>query len=289
MRQVAHESILSAITDNQQGYQELLGKVSEKLYVEDSEDEYNMLEEVYGDSVVYRKRSQDKAKNGFYQQEYKVHDDESVEFVGEPKRVRRSVSYVQANALIRTKFNTKGDKEMPEVDKPCCLEKVVELLNNKQLGLTEADDREWLLGLGPERLARITPKEPEVIQVDKEVIVEVKVPSEPDLTDYVHKDSFKTAEDVLAIVPEEMKEQFQSGLALHQAHRDELIQAILDNSNEGVWTKEELSVENTAKLEKLRKQFKIPVVIDYSGQGAGGNLNVNARTDNGEKLLPPGV
>ncbi len=304
MKKVAHENILMSITDNKQGYFELIQKIQSALDAActqetaamdqpDAEDiqgnsdayNYNMIEEVYDGYIVYRKRCNDLEKDGWYQQSYIVNADDSVSLSGEPVRVRREVNYVQINKMIRTKINSnKGENKMPE-DKPCCLEKVVELLGNSQLGLTEADDREWLLGLGPERLARLTPKDPQVIEVNKEVRVEA--PIETDLTDYVRKDSFKTAEDVLAIVPEEMKEQFQSGLALHQAHRDELVQVILDNSVEGVWTKEELSVESTAKLEKLSKQFKAPV--DYSGKGAGGNLNVNKGEEGGEKLLPPGI
>jgi hypothetical protein len=204
-----------------------------------------------------------------------------VELTGTPKKVRREVSYVQVNKLKRTIFNTnkKGDQTMPE-NKPCCLEKVVELLNNKQLGLI-VEDREWLLELGPERLERITPKEQKVIEVNKTVEVQL----EPDLTAYVKRDSIKSAEDVLSIVPEEMKEQFTAGLALHTAHRAELVKAILDNAEPGAWTEDELKVHNTAMLEKLNKQFKQPV--SYAGQAAGGGLSVNA--DQGDILLPMDV
>jgi hypothetical protein len=286
LKQIAEENILASITDNRQGFQELMSKVSEKLCAKDSEDEYHILEEVYTDSVIYRKRGRAE-DSGFYHQSYQVNEDGIVEFVDSPTRVRRDVNYVQMNALKRTKFSTnkKGGIPMAENDKPCCLEKVVELLNNKQLGLTEADDREWLLGLGPERLERITPKAPQVIEVNKEVIVEVQEPVETDLTDYVRKDSFKTAEDVLAIVPEEMKEQFQSGLRLHEAYRGDLVKSILDFAEPGVWTEDELKVHNTAMLEKLSKQFKQPV--NYAGQNAG--VGINVHVDSEEKLLPLGI
>ena len=280
MRQIAQEQLMSTITDNKQGFQELIGKVSDAVSAMDGDEEYNWVAEVYDDAVIYQKRVKDNGEgSGWFQQTYQINATGNVELTGDPKRVRREVSYVQVNKLKRTIFNTnkKGDQTMPE-NKPCCLEKVVELLNNKQLGLTEADDREWLLELGPERLARLTPKAPEVIEVNKTVEVQL----EPDLTAYVKRDSIKTAEDVLAVVPEEMKEQFTAGLALHTAHRADLVKAILDNSEVGAWTEDELKVHNTAMLEKLSKQFKQPV--SYAGQAAGGGLSVN--TEQTDILLP---
>lgn len=274
MRQLAHENLLFSITDNRQGYQELIQKISEKLYANDSEDEYYMLEEVYNDSVVYRKRCKTNEEgSGFYQQAYQINEDNSVELVEEPKRVRRDVRYVQLNALKRTKFNInkeEGETKMTENDKPCCLEKVVELLGNKLINLTEAD-REWLLELGPEKLEKITPKIPEVIEAPQ-----------VNMTEYVQKSSLKTAEDVLEIVPEEMKESFQSGLKLHQEFRANLVKAILDNSEPNVWTEDELNEQNTAMLEKLNKQFKPRV--DYSAQAAGAPA---PQVNQGEEILLP--
>lgn len=282
MRQAAVDALLQSITDNKQGFQELISKIAELLYAQDSQEEYYMLEEVYTDSVVYRKRCQDNTDDsGYYQQSYAINADGSVALTGDPQRVNRNLAYVPVT-MKRTIFNSnKGGPKMTE-NKPCCLEKVTELLGNPQLNLNETEDKDWLLGLGAERLARLTPKAPEVIEVNKEVRVEVPVAT--DLTDYVRKDSFKTAEDVLAVVPEEMKESFTTGIKLHQAHHVELVKEILINSAEGAWTEDELNLHNTAMLEKLSKQFKPQV--NYAGQGAGAGLKPNATVASEEKLLP---
>lgn len=271
MRQAALDDMLQSITDNKQGFQELIGKISEKLYAKDSPEEYYMLEEVYNDSIVYRKRCQNNAEGtGYYQQTYTINADGSIELDGEPQRVSRTISYVPINTMRRTIFN--NNKKEPVMDKPCCLEKVVELLNNKALGFTEAEDREWLLSVGPERLEKMTPKIPEVAE-----------PVQVNMTEYVKRDAIKTFEDVLALAPESVKMQMQAGLKLHEAHRAELVSAILANAEKDAWTEEELKAFDTPMLEKLNKQFKPQV--NYAGQAAGADPAVNA-TDAEEKLLP---
>ena len=283
-KQLALENCLASLTNNEQGYQELMMKLSSKLDALDNDQAYYMLEEVYEDHIIYRKRARGNGETGFYQQSYQINVDDSVELTNEPKRVRRDVSYVAVNAVKRTNFNNKkGEPKMAEkvdVEKPCCLEKVVELIANKLTNFTE-EDREWLLELGPEKLERLTPKAPEVVKV-----VEAEKAPAVNMAEYVKKDSLKTTEDFLAIAPAEMRDQLRSGLRLHQNYRSELIANVLTNSQEGAWTEEELKEEDTARLEKLSKQFKAPV--DFSAKGAGQPLSVNKEEDE-EILLPVGI
>lgn len=157
-------------------------------------------------------------------------------------------------------------------DKPCCLEKVVELIANKLTKYTEAD-REWLLTLGAEKLELLTPVEPEP----------VKQP-QVDLTGYVRKDSLKTVDDYIALAPKEVGEMLKSGLQLNQERRATLIQSILSNSAEGAWTEDELKGQTMEMLDKLSRQFP---QANYVGQSAGSNFSANKTTV--EPMLPDDV
>jgi len=282
MQQLAGKGYFTSLTNNKQGYQDLMSKIQDKLSAMENRDGWYALEELYDANFIYRKRggADSQGDTVFCQQNYSVNEDGSVEFTGEPLQVRKEVSYIQVNTkMIRTNFSnkSKGDKSMADEVKPCCLEKVVELIDNKLTRFTIAD-KDWLMGLDKERLDQLTPKELEVIAVNK--VVETPP---IDLTDYVKKSSLKTTEDFLAIAPAEMQDQLQSGLRLHQVYRAELVTNILTNSEEGAWTAEELKKQDTVMLEKLSKQFKAPV--NYAAQNAGAGLRIDVE----EKLLPVGV
>jgi hypothetical protein len=274
IRKYTEDKLLEEIVDNKQGYQQLISAVSSCVYALDDEESYNYIEEVYDDYVIYRKQGKNGSNEaGWYRQTYEVKEDDTVELTGSPEKVSKKVSYEKITTMKRTIFNAnkKGENEMADDKKPCCLEKVVELIGNKLTNLTE-EDREWLLELGAEKLEKLTPKEPQAVQVNT--------------TDYVERASIKTYEDVLAIAPEDVKEQMQEGLELHNAHRTDLIKGILENAEKDVWTEDELKGYNTKMLEKFAKQFK--PVVDYSGRGAGGG-KVEVGVNSEEKLLPPDV
>jgi len=279
MKQMAREDLLSEVTNNKQGYQELMQLIYNKLDAMDDEDNYHMLEEVYQDSVVYRKRSRTTNETGLFQQSYEIKDDGVIDFVGTPVKVRRNVTYIQVNKMIRTVFNTnKGEESMAENDKPCCLEKVVELIGDKRTHFTP-DDKDWLLSMSAEQLEKFTP-------IDVAPVVEEIPPVQINMDEYVKKDSLQTFEDFLALASDEVKEIMEKGAVLYAEHRSELISNILENAEKGVWTEDELKGFNTDMLEKLSKQFKS--VTSYAGQAAGGNPPV-VQTNSNEKLLPLGV
>jgi hypothetical protein len=182
----------------------------------------------------------------------------------EESQVELNSSNVKSNRMIRLDKQEKGELSMAEnQDKPCCLEKVVELIANKLTKYTEAD-REWLLTLGAEKLELLTPVEPEP----------VKQP-QVDLTGYVRKDSLKTVDDYIALAPKEVGEMLKSGLQLNQERRATLIQSILSNSAEGAWTEDELKGQTMDMLEKLNRQFP---QVNYVGQSVGSNLSANRTT-----------
>jgi len=262
--------IFDGLTANEQGYQERMDKIRRAVDTMDNDLSIHFLEEAYDGYIIYRKRTRSTAElsyvdDAYYRQSYQINADGNIEWVGEPTKVRKNVSYVQVNSEIK-----KGESDMTENQKPCCLEKVVELINNKLTKYTEAD-REWLLTLGAEKLELITPVEPELV-----------VAPQVNLEGYVKKDSLKTTEDFLKIAPPEVQDQMRSGLRLHQEHRAELIKTIMTNSAENVWTEDELKAYSTDMLDKLSKQFP---QVNYAGRAAGGYTPIKEE----EVLLPPGV
>jgi hypothetical protein len=67
----------------------------------------------------------------------------------------------------------------------------------------------------------------------------------------------------------------KSGLQLNQERRATLIQSIIANSVEGVWTEDELKGQTMDMLEKLSRQFP---QANYVGQSAGSNFSANQST-----------
>jgi len=271
IRKHTEERLLEKIVDNKQGYQQLISAISSCVYALDDEESYNYVEEVFDDYVIYRKQRKNGSNDsGYYRQTYEVKEDGTVWLTGSPEQVSKKVSYEKITTMKRTIFNDnkeEGDSKMADEKKPCCLEKVVELIGNELTQFTE-EDREWLLELGEEKLKKLTPKELPAVQVN--------------VADYVERASIKTYEDVLALAPDDVKEQMQEGLKLHNEHRNDLIKEILENAEKDSWTEDELKAYSTKMLEKFAKQFK--PVVDYSGQGAGGVLQ--KANENEEKLLP---
>ena len=66
-----------------------------------------------------------------------------------------------------------------------------------------------------------------------------------------------------------MKDQFQSGLALHQEQREYMVKEILEDTGT-VWTEGELKAMKMDTLLKVHKS--IGKVVDYSALGGGAKL-----------------
>jgi hypothetical protein len=274
LKELSQEGFAVRLIDNGQGYQEQMGKIQTKLDSMDNDQAVYYLEEMYDGYFVYRRRSRTEGESTLHQQNYSVGEDDSIEFSGEPLRVRREVNYIQANKMVRTK-EKKGDKKMVENTKPCCPDKVDALIANKHSNFTE-DDKEWLLTQDAATLEKMIPKE--------------QKPVEPQVNtaDYVRKDSLKTTDDFIALAPKEMQDQMRSGLALHQEHRTSLIASIIANAKKDSWTEAELQELDAKMLVKLNSQFE--EVSDYSLQGSGTVPNTNLGNDELEEpMLPTGM
>ena len=288
------------ITTNEQGYRQLTNNIQQKLDRMDTDTRIHFLEEVYDDFFVYRVESREGSDPGtLYKRSYIVNEDgTTLEFGDDPVQVTRRVEYVEQPQQMQSgkrfkRTKTKGGEDIMANDntnnkdtKPCCPEKVELLVQSAKAGFGE-DDREWLQGLEEPQIDKLLTmnkeleKEPETKkpegedpQMNKEQAVQVL------------KDELSDISKFKSLVPNEIKAQLDYGERLHQEHRQDLVQHVMTNAAEGVYTEDELKEMETGSLEKLAKAIKPKV--DYSAFGGSGN---QPQTDAAQEevLLPPGV
>lgn len=270
MKELARQGF-SIIQNNTQGYKETCNKIQSKLDAMDTDVKFHYLDDVFSeeekDFFVYRVELN--GERTFYQRDYQINEDESIEFTGEPIQVivKKTYEPIQANTAkggIKTMAKDKG--------KPCCTEQVNLIVQSKHTRFEEGD-REWLETLEEKSIIKLLPIEPEPTkppQVNKEQAIEVL------------KEQLKTPEQFIELLPAEMQDQMKSGLALHKAKREKLIGHITTNSK--AFTAEELKAKDTSELEKLANLAKAPV--DYSAMG-GGSHQESSQPAN--MVLPMGV
>jgi len=147
-----------------------------------------------------------------------------------------------------------------------------------QSGVFSDADAEWLSGLETDRLDKLvtactkTTETPEVSQkMDIPAVVQALA------------EQYKTPEQYLQLMPEEMRDQMASGLRLHKEQRQTAIDQIKAHA-QNVFTDEELHRKSMDELTKLTKL--IPIRRDYSLAGARA---VNTNTSSEEVLLPIGL
>jgi len=246
----------------------LMGQIDEvrkQLYTQDRDGLYHYLLDVGPDYYVYEQAKQGQ-ETQLWRQMYE-YEEGTVSNVGDPQKVKRKVEYLAVNSFVRT---NKGGSKMTK-----CKESRVDALINNQATRFDEADREFLMGLDDNQLAKLEP-----VTVEPQVNTEQVVAQ----AQQALKNSLKTPEDFINLLPAEMKDQFQSGLTLHQARRNAMVTTIMTNTADA-WTKEELEVMGTPMLEKLAKSVT-KVDGDYTLSAGGFNVNT-AGTD--EVLLPPGV
>jgi len=187
----------------------------------------------------------------------------------------------ECTTMERTKPVKGGIKSMAEEKKMC---PKIALLINSEHSPFEEKDRELLESFDQEIIDKIVAPvailEAQNKRKEEEMKEEKKEPQiNAEQAIQVLKETLKTPEEFIKILPEEMQDQMRSGLKLHKEYRSQLIENIMTNSD--VFTKEELEAKPTDELEKLSKLAKAPA--DYSVLGA----NSVKLTD--EVLLPPGI
>ena len=242
------------------GYREKMDAVNTALRKLDTNSSYNYLEDMNDESVIYTENSKD--GNKIYKQTYK-YESGKIEFVGTPVEVHRKVDYIVNQKLTRTKFNnnikTKEDTNMPKNDCPKCTEKINAVVTNTASGFVEAD-REWLETLSEVALDKVLAVKTVEKVVEKQVEVNVL-----------------SAEDKAALADYRKQQKDK---------KDATIKLIMDNSEQGAWTTEELGAMKDDVLAKIAGLVKKEEVHDYSFQSSGSIQN-NAGAE--EPLAPTGV
>ena len=274
-----------SVTDNEAGYQELTGMVQSKLDAMDDGSKAHYLVEIYDNRFIYKVSS---PNNGgkYYQRNYSINTDGEVVFAETPVEVRRDVSFTvleekKTPKLKRTIFNDNSNKEvqMEKTKCPDCIAKVDALIANA-LSKFDEKDRDWLLTQDEPMLDRLVPNEP---VVEKAPVVETNAEALQ-----VLKNSLKTAEDFINILPAEMQDQMRSALATHKAQSANMVKTILDNTAEGVWDEATLTGMDSATLVKVFNTIKREEetgTADYSLNGYIGTSTLNV---NEENFLLPG-
>jgi ribosomal protein L22 len=232
---------------NEEGLLARLELIRNYVYGMDSEWVSCYVREVYDSSFIYEKsfkRNGAPKPNKLYKQDYLIAEDGSLLIESDPIEVVAKTEYmpIQANEN-KNENKKKGEQEM---NKPCCPQKVEELIVNVAAKFT-ADDREWLQSLTEEQLEKVTPK-----------VVQVNVGKEHVTS---HLATYKSAEEVLELLPEALRNDISAGLEMNKAKRAELVTKIQANaSSKDVWAKEELEAMETGMLEKLAKTIQTPAV-----------------------------
>ena len=282
---------------NSEGLLEAINLVRDKLYSLDSTTDSYYLEEVYDDGTfIYRHRREKGGKEQYYRRKYQIKDGE-VQFGNDEEEVEKEVKYKKVLAMKRTK-NTKNNTGGTTMDK------VKELLTIAPSVYTE-DDKEWLEKLEEGQVDKLITcaktnadavaeketaeaeeaKAKEKITALESEIAELKKGS-PQVNEEaamkILKEKVSDIKIFEKLLPDELKKQFDYGQKLYMAHRQELIQHILNNQAEKVWDEESLEKKDDDDLQRTADSIKKPV----SYEGAAGGFSVNTGE---EVLLPPGV
>jgi hypothetical protein len=216
------------------------------VYSMDSEWVSCYVREVYDSSFIYEKsfrRNGAPKPNKLYKQDYSIAEDGSLIIETDPIEVVAKTEYMP----IQANENNKEKKGEQEMSKPCCPQRVEELIVNAAAKFT-AEDRPWLQSLTEEQLEKVTPK-----------LIQVNVGKEHITS---HLATYKSAEEVLDLLPEAIRADISAGLEMHKAKRAELVGKIQANaSSKDVWGKEELEGMETGTLEKLAKTINPAVYV----------------------------
>jgi DNA-directed RNA polymerase len=168
---------------------------------------------------------------------------------------------------------------------PCVKERVDALITNSVTAYKETD-RDWMQKLTADQLDLMKP-----VETVKEVTPEMAV--------NVLKPTFKSTEDVIAVLPDgDIKEQFNAALKVYADEKESLISAIIANTEKDLWEKDELATKKIGELRKIYKTAKVNTNAassdedggEYSGIIAGNYFMVNTTSDDNEPvMLPRGI
>lgn len=265
------------------GHGDLAQKAREAVYAKDRAGFSYYIDEIFNDYLVFRENNYngETSVTKLYKQSYQENAAGEVELTGEAVQVKREVTYVQVPQIngsvkrTRTKFNNnqKGGNEMPQ-DCQICKDKATELIANKNTPYTE-DDRSWMESLEVNQLEKLAPK-----TVEKEVpavVTNAQVIA-------AFKESMKTPEDFMGIMPEGMRDQFKNGMEMQTNAKGNMVKAIMANA-EGVWEEAELEAMPSASVTKIYKSLSIEE--DDTTIYVGGGRTPEVNTDSSVEVMAP--
>jgi len=278
----SQNTIVDHITDNKNGYREMIQLVQAELDAKDTQVKYHYLVELYDNELVYEVRMQGEGTT-YYKQNYTTSNNDEVEFVGDPVEVQREVNFIalEVNPLKRTKFssnnkNLKKEVKVSDLKKAPCPDRVNELIALESTKYTDKD-KEWLLTLEAENIEKMFPNEPEkeeTPQVNAEDVKKAVIEA-------------LTWEEIEKKMPKEKQDQLSVGLKLYKTQLADMIKGILESTDEGTWTEDDLKVMEMDTLEKVYKSVQRDVT-DFSPLG-GNAERPNVNDNEEEPLFPTGI
>lgn len=278
------ENKLSIVQVNAQGFQSILSEIGRKLDALDTEQKIYFLEEVYEGYCIYRVSNNLSKESKLYKQGYKINQNSSIDFIGDPIPVNKQIEYQELN-INQNKIGGAKMADKKVSGNCCCPEKVNALIQDNSK--YEEIDRGWLENLNEKALDKLILIQKETNDANKKVnelqandqIGKNKITKDEAVQ--VLKKQLSDPEQFMQLLPREAKEQMQYGLKLHQEKRQDLINTITTNSD--IFSKEELSAKEVEELEKLAQLVKPRT--DYSVM----SVSNNATKYSEELLLPNGV
>ena len=275
LKALTEHGLAAVLISNELGYRAVSQQIQSQLDAMDDGSKMHFLQEVFNDNFIYEIRSTRGGEPTLLKRGYTIATDDTVTFAENPVEVRRRVEYETLSATMkRTKFNNNSKKEVTNMSdkkvdetKPCCEDVVNALIANEGTKYT-AEDKEWLLTLKEDQLAKMIPEKAKAPIVN----VEEKEPEKKEETPQANAEKvveaftakLKTEEDFLKIMPESMRDQMRSAMALHAGHKAAMVKEILANTGD-TWTEDLLKVMETDQLTRLYKSVK---PTDYTLLGA---------------------
>lgn len=275
MEKSKEHPIVSYLQVNEAGMVERLDAIRRKVDNMDSQESTHWLEEVYDNYVIYIKARRESSQPGtHYKQAYTVTADNTIEWSGEPIKVKKEVNYLEINTNKKTEI-------MSTSKKTCgCPDKVQALIANTLTRFTE-QNKEWLLTMSDEQLTQLEP----VMEIPETNAAAPEM-SDATVTTYL---ASKTMEDIVKMFPETLQANINSALELRKQKRDTIITVITTNAS-ATWSKENLEALNCTMLQKIHDTLpKASQVTDYSAAAGGTTPKVLTNKGQEEVLYPLGV
>jgi hypothetical protein len=231
------------------------------------------LQEMYDNYIIYEVASRGEGgMGGLFKQSYRMTDNEDVEFTGDPVEVRKEVNYVAMTTV--TNLNMGGTVMDKNTKTPCCPGKVTLLLQGKGSPFQE-QDRAWLETLEEPQIDKL------VAMSQTQVVDEPRAMTREEAV-VVLQEQLAEPSKFMKLLPPDVREQIQHGMALHKAEKDRLITHIAAHSNR--YSAEKLASKTIEELQDLVSL--IPDAVDYTVNGIVDNA---ASQSEDNLLLPPGI